>query len=281
MVDSAAAPSEFAGCRLISRLGAGGPVQVHLALDLASGQHVVLKRATLGADPSSVTEFARFDREVEVLQRLRHSDIVRLLRAGRDAAVCWMVMEHVPGGDISRYTQPGALLPPRDVALLGARLARALHHVHSQGLLHRDIKPGNVLADWPRGVVKLGDFGLFRDLASASHTATGALLATPAYAAPEQLLGGALGPGVDLYGLGAVLFELLAGRPPFVTSSLGELLRAVAQQPSPDLLTLCPQIPAGLSTTVARALSKLPSGRPADALAMATELEAAAAGLAG
>jgi eukaryotic-like serine/threonine-protein kinase len=156
---------------------------------------------------------------------------------------------------------------------LGARIASALHHAHGAGVVHRDVKPANVMVDWARGTLKLADFGLAR-LADAERTRTGLVLGSPAYMAPEQLAGETATPASDLYALGVVLFQLLAGRLPHDDTSLGELLRQVAGVPAPDLRTVRPDLPAPLALLVGALLAKRPAERPADAEAAAARLQA-------
>lgn len=273
---SAAAPlRELGGCRLRRRLGAGAGSEVFEAQDLASGETVALKRLALpvgtGADQAREWR-ARFAREAAVLQRLQHPDILALRRFGSDATQAWMVMDFVAGGDLSHFARSPNLLPPGQVAMLGARLAGALAHAHSQGVLHRDLKPANVLVDLPADVLRLADFGLAR-LDDAAASRTGLNLGSPSYSAPEQLAGLNLTPAVDVWGLGVLLFELLAGRLPFESGSLGQLLRQVAQAPAPDLLQLRPDLPAGLARVVAWTLRKNPFDRPASAEQLATALQ--------
>ena len=273
------AVQDLGGCRLLRRLGGGGGADVFEALDLASGDTVALKRLAVAADasPAQAQEWrARFLREAQVLQQLQHPDILHLRRFGVDGAQAWMVTDFVAGGDLGRYTRAPALLPPQQVAALGARLAAALHHAHGRGVVHRDLKPANVLADLPAGVLRLADFGLAR-LDDVAATRTGLNLGSPAYSAPEQLAGLGETPATDVWGLGVTLFELLAGRLPFESHSLGQLLRQVAQAPAPDLRTLRPGLPSGLAEAVAWALQKAPPQRPATADDLAQALYRCAA----
>jgi len=146
--------------------------------------------------------------------------------------------------------------------------------------VHRDVKPANVLVDWTKDMVKLGDFGLAR---SDEHTQTrsGIALGSPDYMAPEQLAGGAIGPASDMYGLGATLFELLAGRRPHQADNLGELLRAVASEPAPQLARLRPELDPALCDAVMPLLAKDLAQRPSDAAHVAAQLWSVAKGTAG
>ena len=169
----------------------------------------------------------------------------------------------------TRYTRPARLLPPPLVARVGARLAEALAYAHRRGVVHRDVKPANVLVDWTKDIVKLSDFGLAR---STEHTQTrsGIALGSPDYMAPEQLAGGAVGPASDVYGLGATLFELLTGRRPHQADNLGELLRAVASEPAPTAGSAAgPSWIRALCDAVMALLAKDLSQRPSDAAQVA------------
>jgi len=157
------------------------------------------------------------------------------------------------------------------VAHIGARLAEALAYAHRRGVVHRDVKPANVLVDWTKDMIKLSDFGLAR---SAEHTQTrsGIALGSPDYMAPEQLAGGAVGPASDVYGLGVTLFELLAGRRPHQADNLGALLRAVASEPAPQLARLRPELEPALCKAVMPLLAKDLAQRPSDAARVAAQL---------
>ena len=184
-------------------------------------------------------------------------------------------MEPVPGSDLQRYTREPRLLPEPVVLRVLQRVAGGLAHAHAQGVLHRDLKPANVIVNWADDAVRIVDFGLARGL-GPGHTVTGVVPGTPAYMAPEQLAGAAPDARADLYALGAMAFELLAGRRPHEAGTMGELLRRVAHEPAPDLLQLRPGITPALAALVARLLSRSRADRPADAAALADELAALA-----
>jgi serine/threonine-protein kinase len=273
----------LANYRIERLLGKGAASQVFLAQDRRSGRWVALKVLELGselADPQWHDALERFRREATVLHGLGHPGIVAVLDAGPSERGAWMAMEAVGGCDLTRYTRPSRLLPPLLVARVGARLAEALAYAHRRGVVHRDVKPANVLVDWTRDTVQLSDFGLAR---SAEHTQTrsGIALGSPDYMAPEQLAGGAVGPASDLYGLGATLFELLAGRRPHQADNLGELLRSVASEPAPPLARLRPELDPALCDAVMSLLAKDLSQRPSDAAQVAARLWNVANGTAG
>ena len=271
---SAAATSGLANYRIERLLGQGAASQVYLAQDRRSGRWVALKVLDLGsssASPEWHDALERFRREATVLHELRHPGIVSVLDAGPSEHGAWMAMEAVAGCDLTRYARPARLLPPALVARIGARVAEALAHAHRRGVVHRDVKPANVLVDWTHDVVKLSDFGLAR---SSEHTQTrsGVTLGSPDYMAPEQLAGSPVGPAADVYGLGATLYELLAGRRPHQADSLGALLRAVASEPALPLTGLSPGLDPTLCDTVMALLIKDPAQRPRDAAAVALQL---------
>jgi serine/threonine-protein kinase len=273
----------LANYRIERLMGKGAASQVFLAQDRRSGRWVALKVLELGGGPTLPEwhdALERFRREATVLHDLHHPDIVAVLDAGPSERGAWMAMEAVGGCDLTRYTRPARLLPPPLVARIGARVAEALAYAHRRGVVHRDVKPANVLVDWTHDSVKLGDFGLAR---STEHTQTrsGIALGSPDYMAPEQLAGGAVGPASDVYGLGATLFELLAGRRPHQADNLGDLLRAVASEPAPQLAHLRPELDPALCEAVMLLLAKDLARRPHDAAMVAAQLRNVANGTAG
>lgn len=203
-----------------------------------------------------------------MLRGLDHPGIVRVFDAGITPRIGWIAMELVRGTDLRRYTRVSKRLPDALIALVGMRLARALAHAHAAGVVHRDVKPANVLADWARDTIKLSDFGTAAIVGERSQTRSGAVVGSPEYMAHEQLAGAAVGPPADVYALGVTLFELFCGRRPYEATSLGDLLRAAAAaQPTP-LSGLRPDLPPALDHLVMRTLAREPRKRPtAQALA--------------
>jgi serine/threonine-protein kinase len=269
-----AAGKRLANYRIERRIGQGASTQVFLAQDVRNGRWVALKLLELGSSPTSPEwhdALERFRREATVLHELNHPGIVSVIDAGPGEKGAWMALEVVGGCDLARYTRPARLLPPPMVARIGVRVAEALAYAHARGVIHRDVKPANILVDWSSDVIKLADFGLAR-MGEHTQTRSGVTLGSPDYMAPEQLAGGAVGPAADLYGLGATLFELLAGRRPHQADNLGALLRAVAAERAPNLALLRPDLEPDLARVVMQCLAKDPAARPGDAAKLAALL---------
>ena len=255
-------------------LGKGASATVYLAQDERDARWVALKVLTPGWEPPAADHgetHARFAGEAAIVQRVQHPDIVTVLDTGETGGKLWLAMELAPGCGLDRYAQPQRLLPARLALGIAARVAGALAHAHALGVIHRDIKPSNVLVDLATSSVKVTDFGTAR-LLEGRRTRTGLMLGTPAYMAPELLAGAPADARSDLYSLGVMLFELLAGQRPHDAASMGELLRQIANQAPPDLQALRPTLPRGLVELVNSLLAKQPSRRPASGQVVATGL---------
>jgi eukaryotic-like serine/threonine-protein kinase len=253
-------------------LGHGGMATVYLAHDEELDRRVALKLLAehLTGDESFR---ARFLREARLAARLSHLNIVQVYDAGEAGERPFIVMEYVAGGtlaDCGRISVEG-------VAELGRQACAGLQHAHAAGLVHRDVKPGNLLLR-DDGVLKITDFGIARAVEATRHTLPGTILGTAAYLAPEQISGGDATTESDLYSLGAVLFELLTGRPPYVFESLSELAASQADGGAiPPVRDLRSDVPLQLERAVMHALARDPRFRPQSASELAGELAAVAA----
>ena len=213
----------------------------------------------------------RFHREAEAAANLDHPNIVPIYEVGEHQGQHYFSMKLIEGGSLASCKLP---LPPRQAAQLVATVAHAVHHAHQRGVLHRDLKPGNILLD-ARGQPHVTDFGLARGVdGDAQHTRTGAIVGTPAYMPPEQARSEkVLTTGVDVYSLGAVLYKLLTGRPPFkAATSLDTVLQVLEREPEP-LRKLNPGIDRDLATICLKCLEKAPQRRYNSAAALADDLE--------
>lgn len=262
--------------RIESEIARGATSVVYRAIDSRSGRRVALKTLALNRELTGdalADARSRFLREADAARRLRHPDIVSVLDAGEANGVAYLAMEQASGHDLSRHAVAGHLLPVSQVLHVAARVADALAYAHSQGVVHRDIKAGNVLVDLAADRVCVTDFGIAR-VGDASHTRTGMLLGTPECMAPELLAGQRADSHSDLYSFGVLLFQLLCGRLPFEAGALGALMKKVVNDPAPELRSLRPDLPPAVSVLVARLLAKDPALRPQDGAVIARELRA-------
>ena len=267
------------GFALVRTFGNGALGELHLATDAATGLPVAIKTVRFAG--SELTR-DRFLRESAAAARLQHPGIVAHYAAGvegkGEAAIGWIAMEWVAGHDLSRYTDRQRLLPEALAIDVAIHVADALEHAHTNGVIHRDLKPANVLINLAAHVVKVSDFGCAH-LTDAERSRSGLMIGSPAYMAPEQCAGVAVDARCDVYALGVILYQLLTGRLPFESDSLGDLMAQIAQQPAPLLQTLRPDLPPLLSDVIARALAKSPIDRQEGAGQFAHELRTAASSL--
>ncbi|MDP8977832.1 MAG: serine/threonine protein kinase, partial [Actinomycetota bacterium] len=237
--------------RLTALLGRGGMADVYRADDLSLERPVAVKLLRTAAPDDA----RRFTAEARVLSRLNHEHVVRLFDAGVHEGVPYFVMQLVEGRSLRGLLAEGPL-GAEEVRRIGVGLADALAHAHAFGIVHRDVKPGNVLVD-AEGNVRLADFGIARLADATRLTATGSVLGTAAYAAPEQLRGDRLGPATDVYSMGLVLLEALAGRrdsaPTAVETALSRLTR------DPDIPE---DVPAEWTSLLRALTARAPADRP-------------------
>jgi serine/threonine-protein kinase len=251
-------PGEFvAGLRIERLLAHGGASALYLATVPQTAQRIALK---LLAAPDADAR-ARMAAEAQALQRLRHPAIVEVHAAGIAGEWAYVAMALLPGADLRRHTRPARRLPEPLVLRLGADVADALAHAHALGIVHRDVKPANLVFDAATQRVWLTDFGVAR-LADGARTATGVLLGTPAFMAPEQLAGAEATPAGDVYALAATLFQLLSGVLPCAAPTLGALLHALAAGELRTLAQVRADLPAALSDALTQALHRDPAARP-------------------
>ncbi|MGH8681229.1 MAG: serine/threonine-protein kinase, partial [Burkholderiales bacterium] len=198
---------------------------------------------------------ARFFREAETAGRLNHPHIVTIFDAGEEHDLAYIAMEFLKGRDLVPYTKPGSLLPADQVISIVARVADALGYAHRQNVVHRDVKPANVMYEPDSDTVKVTDFGIAR-ITDASKTKTGMVLGTPSYMSPEQLAGRKIDGRSDLFSLAVSLYQLASGRLPFDGESMAQLMFKIANEPAPDILGFNPLLPPALAAFIERAMVK-------------------------
>jgi tetratricopeptide (TPR) repeat protein len=271
--DPAASPvrATVPGYEILSELGRGGMGVVYLARHVGLNRLVALKMILAGGH-AGPDDLARFRGEAEAVARLKHPNVVQVYDIGEAHGQPYFSLEFVEGGSLDKKLA-GTPLPPGEAAALVETLAQAVAAAHAAGLVHRDLKPANVLlaAD---GMLKVTDFGLVKKLDAAPLTATGVVMGTPSYMAPEQAGGksGMIGPATDVYALGAILYECLTGRPPFKAATpLDTLMQVVSDEPVPPG-QLQSRTPKDLETVCLKCLQKDPTRRYTSAAALAEDL---------
>ncbi|HET9103896.1 MAG TPA: protein kinase [Solirubrobacteraceae bacterium] len=266
--------------RIEGRLGVGGMSTVHLAFDNRLERNVAIKLLAphLADDPTFVS---RFRREALSAARLVHPNIVQVFDFGFDAGhhQHFIVMEHVAGRSCAELLRDRGHLDVEQALNIVTQACRGLEYAHRHGVVHRDVKPGNLLVS-DTDVVKLADFGIARATDQSSITQVGSVLGTAAYLAPEQARGDEAGPRADLYSLGVVTYQLLSGRLPYEANSLSELALKQQREAPRWLDDLNPDVPHTLALAVNMALAIDQRARPKDALVFAEMLRDGARGIA-
>jgi serine/threonine protein kinase/class 3 adenylate cyclase len=281
MMPGPAVPDRLGRFRLLERLGQGGMGTVYRAEDPADGTVVAVKvlRPEFLHSPGALR---RFHKEARILAEVNNPHVTNLLEVNEDAGIHYLVVEYVAGRTLGQLVGERGPLDEKTALAVTADVARGLAAAHERGIVHRDIKPDNVLlvgtgTDGPGPLrVKLSDFGLARHVVeseSLNLTQAGAVVGTPVYMAPEQGAGEGVGPPADVYGLGATLFYLLAGRPPFKADSALALLARHRSEPPPSLARINPALSEGTCRLVEKALAKSPEARYAAAGDLLRDLE--------
>ena len=251
-------------------LGFGGMAQVVEAIDSRLGRRVAIKLVDVGRVDEQTR--SRFAREATTVAGLSHPHVIAVYDAGEDDGTLYIVMELVDGPSLARLLSTGGALEVDAALTIADQILDALGAAHDRGLVHRDVKPSNVLLD--EGAAKLADFGIAKSIhvQDADLTTTGQVLGSPRYLSPERLAGQPATPAADVYAVGVIMFEMLAGEPPFKRDSPIATALAHSSEPVPDLVEHCPQLDPSIACLVARAMAKRPEDRFADASAMREEL---------
>ncbi len=263
---------QFGQYRIVAPLGKGGMAAVYKAYQPSMERYVALKILPrhYAADPSFV---GRFDQEAKVIAALEHPNILPVHDYGQADEYAYLVMRYVEGGTLTDVLQ-GRPLPLPKICSIITQVAAALDYAHARGVVHRDVKPSNVLMD-PQGNCLLSDFGIARMIeATARFTATGSFVGTPTYASPEQCLGRELDGRSDVYSLGVMLYEMATGRPPFDAETPMAIMVMHIHDPLPLPRQVNPRLPEGVERVILKALAKRPEDRYQTAGEMARALAA-------
>jgi serine/threonine-protein kinase len=260
----------IAGCRVLRQLGAGGMGEVYLAEDLALERRVAFKFLA-PHHAASAEARARFEREARAMAAISHPNVVTIHQVGEAEGRPYLLMEYVEGRSLKELLKEEALNVEHalDLAL---QLASGLARVHERGIVHRDVKPSNILIDRD-GRPRLLDFGLATAPEGDDLTRAGEALGTIRYMSPEQAEARPTDPRSDLFSLGVVLYEMLAGRAPFGGDSLASIVRAILHEEPERLSLSCPELPEGIERLVDRLLEKDPAARASDAAAVVAEIQ--------
>ena len=266
--------TELGGYRLVEPLGRGGTSVVYRAEHVRLERPAAVKLLSPGLGESDFSE--RFLRESQVAASLDHPSIVPIYDAGEEDGLLYIAMACVEGTDLKAVLEEEGRLPVRRALRIVAQIGSALDAAHARGLVHRDVKPANILvADDDRAY--LSDFGVAKDLGTNGSTRTGSFIGTIEYCAPEQIEGRAVDARTDVYALACVLYECLAGSPPFHRPSEVAVLNAHLHAPPPRLTRAAPDLPPALEQVLAKALSKSPLDRHATCGELVAAARAAAA----
>lgn len=252
-------------------VGSGGMSSVYCAFDKQLERHVALKilHEQFGVDEDHVE---RFRREARAVAQLSHPNIVTVIDRGEEDGKQFIVFELIDGENLKELVTRGGPLPVRRVLELGFEIGRALAFAHANGLVHRDVKPQNVLLNG-EGLAKVTDFGIVRTLDAVGQTETGTVLGTSHYIAPEQARGERVDVQTDVYSFGVVLYELLAGEVPYPGDNFLTVAMKHVNDPVPNVLERRPDTPLRLASLVERCMAKLPADRPASMGDVVSELE--------
>ncbi len=265
--------AHFGDYLLVGEIARGGMGVVHRARDLRLNRTVALKMI-LGGRVVSAECIQRFHSEAQAAARLEHSGIVPIYEIGQEGDQHFFTMAYIDGGSLAQRVKSGPL-PPDEAARLVKEIAVAVHYAHAHGVIHRDLKPQNILLDGD-GHPKVTDFGLAKITDDdAGLSTTGDVMGTPSYMAPEQATGQVhtVGPLADVYSIGAILYCLLTGRPPFQAASILETLRQVKEVDAVSMRVLNPAVPRDLDTIAMKCLQKSPAKRYASARLLAEDVE--------
>jgi tetratricopeptide (TPR) repeat protein len=258
--------------QIVKLLGEGGMGAVYRAHDIELEREVAVKviRPELARNAQVLQ---RFKQELILARQVAHRNIIRIFDLGQAEGMRFITMEFIEGQDVAQILEKRGKLPPPEAAAIIAQVARGLKAAHAEGVVHRDLKPQNIMID-AQGKASVMDFGIARSMDASSMTRTGALLGTPTYMSPEQAQGVKVDARSDLYTLGIIFYELLAGKPPFEADNpMATLVKRIQEKPRP-LLEVEPTVPAILNQLVMKMLATKPEDRQQSAMQVLEDLDA-------
>ena len=248
-------------------LGQGSVGEIFSATEKSSEKQVAIKILMLAVSQDTIIR-SRFEREIVILERLRHRNIVEVYGGGITGGRVFYAMEYVDAGSVKELLVKYGKLPWDEVASIARQVCSALQYAHNHGIVHRDLKPANLFL-MRDGSVKLGDFGIARDMRASDLTQQGLTVGTHAYMSPEQINADSQIDGkADLYSLGCVLFELLVGHPPFQAANFAQLFEQQLRKPAPRVKSFVPEVPQAMDDIIDQLLAKAPEDRPFNARAV-------------
>ena len=259
--------------RLESKLGSGGMSTVYLARDSTLERWVAVKvmHREMSDQPDQIE---RFRREARAVAQLSHPNVVAVIDAGEDGGHPYIVFEYVDGETLKQRIERAGPLPVDEATAYAIEIGRGLSAAHSRRLVHRDVKPQNVLID-SEGRAKVTDFGIARSLEADGLTQTGRVLGTTDYVSPEQAMGRGVDARTDIYSLGVLLYEMLTGEVPFTAETVVGVAMKHVNEPMPDVQKKRPEVSSALAAVVERATAKEPTKRYPDMASCLADLEAA------
>ena len=265
---------EFGRYKIERELGRGAMGVVYLGQDPKINRRVAIKTLDYTQFPTAELKSlkSRFLREAEAAGRLSHNNIVTVYDVGEEEGFAFIAMDYVNGEPLSNYTRADNLLPVEEVYKIVATVAKALEYAHSQNIVHRDIKPGNIMYDVTNKQLKITDFGIAR-ITDSVKTRTGSFMGSPSYMAPEQMSGAHVDGRADIYALGVSFYQLLTGKLPFDADSLGNLAYKIANEKHKPIKALRDNLPSSATRIVNKALQKNPEKRYASGADMASAIE--------
>ena len=277
MRDSIFTPSTLGRYEIERELGRGAMGTVYLATDPMIGRKLAIKAVDFSAliGDERETFRGRFFREAEAAGRLSHPHIVTVFDAGEEQNTAYLAMDYVPGETLAHFARPDRLLTLEAVYRLLAQAAEALDYAHRQRVIHRDVKPGNMIYNQDEERIKVTDFGIAR-VTDGTRTRTGTIMGSPSYMSPEQLAGETVDGRSDVFSLGVTLFQLLTGQLPFQGESLASLAYQITKARQPNIREVRPDLPASAKRIVNKAMQKKPADRFQSAAEMAEQLQRSA-----